>query len=83
MYLVLILISIMVFETGCSSSPPPPAANQVDIAPATAPVAPAAVAPQKTVLDDQLKALDKARAVQQQLEEEKAKTDKAIEDGGG
>ena len=44
---------------------------------------PAAEAARATVADDQLKALEKARAVGQQLEEEKARTDQAIEDQGG
>lgn len=42
-----------------------------------------APARQKTVFDDQLKALDKAKAVEKQLQEDKAKQDKAIEDQGG
>lgn len=37
----------------------------------------------KTVFDDQLKALDKAKAVEKQMQEDKEKTDKAIEDAGG
>jgi hypothetical protein len=36
-----------------------------------------------TVLDDQLKALDKARAVEATLQKEQANRDKAIEDAGG
>jgi hypothetical protein len=44
---------------------------------------PAASAPRPTVLDDQLKALEKAKAVGQQLQEEKERTDQAIEDQGG
>lgn len=36
-----------------------------------------------TVVDTQLRALDKARAVEQQLEEQKQRTDQAIEDQGG
>lgn len=39
--------------------------------------------PQKTILDDQLKAVDKAKAVEQQLIDEKAKRDKALEDASG
>jgi hypothetical protein len=35
---------------------------------------------QKTVFDDQLKALDKAKAVEKQLQENKEKQDKAIEE---
>lgn len=63
---------------GCSG---PPAENPAaDTGPAAEP-APAVRQP--TVLDDQLKALDKARGVEQQLEKEKADRDKAIEDAGG
>lgn len=47
------------------------------------PQADAARAPRATAVDDQLKALEKAKAVGQQLEEEKARTDRAIEDQGG
>lgn len=39
--------------------------------------------PQKTVIDDQLKALEKAKAVQGTVDQQKADTDKAIEDAGG
>lgn len=37
----------------------------------------------KSVVDEQLQALEKAKAVGQQLEDEKARTDQAIEDQGG
>ena len=51
------------------------------------PAAPQAAAPppppQKTVFDDQLKAIDKAKAVEGKLEEEKAKTDERVKDAGG
>jgi hypothetical protein len=40
-------------------------------------------APRATVVDAQLKALEKAKAVEQQLEAEKQRTDQAIEDQGG
>ncbi|HEY6943281.1 hypothetical protein [Dokdonella sp.] len=51
---------------------------------AEAPKPAAAAAPkQKTVLDDQLKALDKAKGVGPQLEDEKEKHDKDIEAAGG
>ncbi|MBX3697329.1 MAG: hypothetical protein R3F08_00960 [Dokdonella sp.] len=36
-----------------------------------------------TVLDDQLKALDKAKSVEATLKQEQADRDKAIEDAGG
>lgn len=38
---------------------------------------------QKTVFDDQLKALDKAKAVEKQLQEEKEKHDQEIDAQGG
>ncbi len=38
---------------------------------------------QKTFLDPQLKALDKARSVEQLLKKDAANTEKAINDGGG
>ncbi|HMM66555.1 MAG TPA: hypothetical protein PKC03_06405 [Dokdonella sp.] len=57
-----------------------PAAD--DPQPAVDPAATPAARP-ATVLDEQLKALDKAKAVEQQLQKEKADQDKAIEDAGG
>ena len=39
--------------------------------------------PQKTVFDDQLKALQKAKDVQKTVDEEKKKQDKQLEDNGG
>ncbi len=41
------------------------------------------VTKQKTVFDDQLRALDKAKAVEKQMQEDKEKQDKAIQDQGG
>lgn len=67
--IVLALLSMSVLSACGSDAPPPP------------PPPPAAPAP--TVLDDQLKAIDKAKAVEQQLMDEKAKQDKALEDAGG
>ena len=40
----------------------------------------AAAKKQKTVFDDQLKALDKAKAVEQQLQDDKDKRDKALQE---
>lgn len=40
-------------------------------------------APTSTVLDDQLKALDKARAVQAEVDRKAQETQKAIDDAGG
>ena len=42
-----------------------------------------ASAPQKTVLDPQLKALQKAKDVQKTLDDDKKAADKAIDDSGG
>ena len=44
--------------------------------------APPAPVRQKTVFDDQLKALDKAKAVEKQLQDDKEKRDKAMQDQG-
>ena len=43
----------------------------------------AAAPPQKTVLDPQLKALQKAKDVQKTVDDQKAATDKAIDDDSG
>lgn len=48
-----------------------------------APQPEAAPTQRPTVVDAQLKALEKAKAVEQQLEAEKQRTDQAIEDQGG
>ncbi|MBN8727107.1 MAG: hypothetical protein J0H15_05315 [Xanthomonadales bacterium] len=50
---------------------------------APAPQAQAAPVRGKTVVDEQLKALEKARAVEKQLQDEKAKRDRELEDAGG
>jgi hypothetical protein len=54
---------------------------QADAAKAAAAAQPAS-ARQKTVFDEQLKALDKAKAVEKQLQEDQKKRDKAMEDQG-
>ncbi len=55
--------------SACAPSPPPPqVANQP---------------PQKTVIDTQLKALQKAKDVQNVVDDQKKKQDKALEDNGG
>lgn len=49
-----------------------------------APTTPTADPPaQKTVIDTQLKALQKAKDVQNVVDDQKKKTDKALEDQGG
>ena len=64
--LMLGLLTSLAALVACGSEPPPPA--KVERTP--------------TVLDDQLKALDKAKAVEQQELERKRKMDEQI-DGGG
>ena len=66
-------LPFVIFAAGalsaCSTdAPPPKAADQ-----------PA----QKTVIDTQLKALQKAKDVQNVVDDQKKKTDKALEDQGG
>ena len=53
---------------GADAPPPPKAADQP---------------PQKTVFDTQLKALQKAKDVQNVVDDQKKKTDKQLEDQGG
>ena len=54
-----------------------------DEATAAKPAAQAASAPQKTVIDPQLKALQKAKDVQKTVDDQKQAADKAIDDQGG
>ena len=68
-------VSLLLFVAACALSacsadapPPPKAADQ-----------PA----QKTVIDPQLRALQKAKDVQNIVDDQKKKTDKALEDQGG
>ncbi len=61
---------------GCSSG----ASNDKD---AAKPAAQAATAPQKTVIDPQLKALQKAKDVQKTVDDQKQATEKAVDDQGG
>jgi hypothetical protein len=75
----------MALLSACSNPPPPeePAAP-----PPAAPAAaltgdPATTAPRPTVFDEQLKALDKAKAVERQMQEAKEAQDRAIEAEGG
>jgi predicted small lipoprotein YifL len=64
---------------GCGGKPPADTQADADKAAADRAVQQAAAKKQKTVFDDQLKALDKARGVEQQLLDEKEKHDKEIE----
>ena len=67
---ILVLVALSV---SCSQSTPPPA-------PAAQPKP---AQRQKTVIDAQLKALDKAKAVQGTLDQQKKDMDKQLEDAGG
>ena len=51
--------------------------------PAAAPAAAPPPPPQKTVIDTQLKALDKAKAVQGVVDDQKDTTDQTLKDAGG
>ena len=66
----LIMLTFACALTACSAAAPPPpkAADQP---------------PQKTVFDTQLKALQKAKDVQNVVDDQKKKTDKQLEDQGG
>jgi hypothetical protein len=83
--LVVLAAAGMALLAACSNPPPPedPAAT-----PATPPAAaltgdPATTAPRRTVFDEQLKALEKAKAVERQMQEAKEAQDRAIEAEGG
>lgn len=67
------LISVALLLAACSSSAPPSAPNP----PPSAKVDPTKREP--TVLDDQFKALDKAKAVEAELQKQKEERDKQIE----
>ena len=73
----LLLLTGALALAACSSG----ASN--DQATANTPAAQAASAPQKTVLDPQLKALQKAKDVQKTVDDQKQAADKAIDDQGG
>ncbi|WP_018972377.1 hypothetical protein [Rudaea cellulosilytica] len=64
---------LAVLSVSCSRGTPPPA-------PAAQPKP---TERQKTVIDAQLKALDKAKAVQGTLDQQKKDMDKKLEDAGG
>lgn len=74
----ILLASVLLALSACGGKPEAEAPKK------TEPAAPEAR--QKTVFDDQLKAIDKAKGVEQQLQKEKEKHDKDIEaqeNGGG
>ncbi|MBS0584135.1 MAG: hypothetical protein JSS42_13640 [Proteobacteria bacterium] len=69
------ILALAAISVSCSRSVPPPAPV------AAQPAKPAER--QKTVIDAQLKALDKAKAVQDTVDQQKKDMDKKLEDAGG
>lgn len=72
-----LLIGFLVCACSAGDSDPAPGPSAAEVPAAAAP------AKQKTFLDAQLKAIDKAKAVEQTLKQDAANTAKAIEDSGG
>jgi hypothetical protein len=68
------ILALAALSASCSSSPPPAA---------TEPVAQKPPERQKTVIDEQLKAIDKAKAVQDTVDQQKKDMDKKLEEAGG
>ncbi len=66
----LLLLVVVVSSTGCKPPPDPVSAPDADARP-------------PTVIDDQLQALEKARAVQATLDQQAADREKAIKESGG
>lgn len=66
------MLALATLSVSCSSSPPPEQA-----------AAPAKKEKEKTVIDAQLKAIDKAKAVQETVDQQKKDMDKKLEDAGG
>ena len=64
---------VAVLSVSCSRGTPPPASA----------AQPKPAERQKTVIDAQLKALDKAKAVQGTIDQQKKDMDKKLEDAGG
>jgi len=64
------ILALAALSVSCSSSPLPEETA-------------AQAKKQKTVIDAQLKAIDKAKAVQDTVDQQKKDTDKKIEDQGG
>lgn len=70
-FVKLSLIVLVALSASCSDEPPPPAAaNKPPVH-------------QPSVFDTQLKALDKAKSVQDTVDKQKRDADKKMEDAGG
>ncbi len=67
-----LLASLLLALAACGSSAPPPPDN-------TKAATPAPEQKQKTVFDDQLKAIDKAKSVEKTLQQEKEQHDRTLE----
>jgi hypothetical protein len=65
----IVVIALCALSASCSGDKPPVAAAPPE--------------PQKTVLDPQLQALEKAKAEQAVIDQQKKETDKKIDDAGG
>ena len=86
MRIAALVLTLAVLALGaCGGKPSADTQADADQAAADKAAEQAAAKKQKTVFDDQLKALDKAKAVEQQLQDDKEKRDKALqaqENGG-
>lgn len=71
----ILLLSLICVLAACSEDKPPP--------PTAAAAQPAPAAPNKTVFDTQLKALQKAKDVQKTVDKQNADAEKKLEDAGG
>ncbi len=82
---VILAAAGMALLSACSNPPPPEDAAATPPAPPAAALTgdPAPAAPRRTVFDEQLKALDKAKAVERQMQEAREAQDRAIEAEGG
>ncbi|HEX5123749.1 MAG TPA: hypothetical protein VFV97_10930 [Rhodanobacteraceae bacterium] len=77
------MLRVLLFLTAAATLSACSSGTSSEDAAATKPTAQAAPAPQKTVIDPQLKALQKAKDVQKTVDDQNQATDKAIDDQGG
>ena len=70
------LVALLLAALGACSKPENPPSSAAAAPPTNPPAAPK----QPTVLDDQLKAIDKAKGVERQLQQEKEAADKKIDE---
>ncbi len=78
MKLITTLVFVLALSACSSADKPPPAADKSSTATTTTPAPKPA-----TILDNQLKAIDKAKGVEAQLEQEKQATDRKIDETEG